>query len=302
MARDLKNTNGNTYVNDPESGAEMARLLDQDRTLTACMGGLFPGLDDSSLERIVDVLDIACGPGGWAQEIAFAYPQMEVTGIDISKAMIEHARQQARIQHLENAHFQVMDVTAPLNFPDASFDLVNARLLGGFMLTRHWESLVRECWRILRPGGILRLTETDTWGITNSLAAQQLLDLANRASAFTGHSFDPGGHTLGITPMLERLLVKSGFQDIQTKSYAINFSNGAAAYKSIYANFRSFLKLMQPFLLRVRSALPEAGIPDQEGLNHLYEQMLVEMLEDNFVGIFYLLSVWGMKPETEAAG
>ena len=34
----------NSYINDPESGAEMARLLDQDRTVTNAMGGLLPEL------------------------------------------------------------------------------------------------------------------------------------------------------------------------------------------------------------------------------------------------------------------
>jgi len=33
---------GNVYFNDPESGAEMARLLDQDHLITKGMGGLFP--------------------------------------------------------------------------------------------------------------------------------------------------------------------------------------------------------------------------------------------------------------------
>src|SRR6266699_2543618 len=110
MASELKNTNDeNTYVNDPESGAEMLRLLDQDRTLTRCMGGLLA--EQSGVEGLQDVLDIACGPGGW-------------------------------------------------------FDLVNARTIAGFMRTSDWPALVQECVRILRPGGILRFTETDLWGKT----------------------------------------------------------------------------------------------------------------------------------------
>ena len=32
---------GNVYISDPESGAEMARLIDQDRLITNGMGGLF---------------------------------------------------------------------------------------------------------------------------------------------------------------------------------------------------------------------------------------------------------------------
>src|SRR5690242_15800494 len=110
-----------TYLNDPESAAEMARLLEQGRLLTACMGGVFPE-QRGNLSGIHDVLDVACGPGGWALEVASAYPQMQVTGFDISRAMIEYATLQASLQHLENARFEVLDATAPLPFADASFD------------------------------------------------------------------------------------------------------------------------------------------------------------------------------------
>ena len=59
----------NVYFNDPESGAEMARLIDQDRLITRCMGGLLPerSNDFSGIHR---VLDIGCGPGGWVLELA----------------------------------------------------------------------------------------------------------------------------------------------------------------------------------------------------------------------------------------
>jgi tRNA G46 methylase TrmB len=49
-----------------------ARLMIQDRLLTKGMGGLFPERADlSNLHRI---LDIGCGPGAWALDMADAYP------------------------------------------------------------------------------------------------------------------------------------------------------------------------------------------------------------------------------------
>lgn len=303
MAHDPDTRTKNTYLNDPESGAEMARLLDQDHTLTTCMGGLLPEQSTTTLETLRDVLDIACGPGGWVQEVAFAHPHIEVTGIDISHAMIEHAGMQANIQHLENAHFEVMDATGPLAFPDGAFDLVNARTIAGFMLTSAWPTLVQECIRLLRPGGILRLTETDIWGISNKPAFVTLMTHSYRAIWLGGHSFDPSGHTFGVTPMLERLLAGAGLQNIRSRAHAINFSSGALAHQAMYQNFRVFFKLVEPFVLKAHRAFPEAGLPDQEELDHLYEQMLLEMIEDDFVGIFYLLTVWGVKPpETGTAG
>src|SRR5580700_2749935 len=69
------------YVIDTESAAEMARLVNQSRILTEGMGGFFPGQFDTT--NIHDVLDIACGPGGWANDVAQSFPHMRVTGVDI---------------------------------------------------------------------------------------------------------------------------------------------------------------------------------------------------------------------------
>ncbi|GCE20642.1 hypothetical protein KDK_44420 [Dictyobacter kobayashii] len=112
------------------------------------------------------MLDIACGPGGWALDLAFARPDMEVIGIDISQTMITYATASANSQDLRNISFDVMDTTQRLDFPDHSFDLVNGRLLSSFLRKDAWVGLFQECKRILRPGGVLRITETDNGGIT----------------------------------------------------------------------------------------------------------------------------------------
>jgi ubiquinone/menaquinone biosynthesis C-methylase UbiE len=284
----------NTYLNDPESGGEMARLLDQDRTLTAAMGGLLPERDD--IEQMRDVLDVACGPGGWVQELAFSYPHLEVTGIDISKAMIEYAQMQSRTRHLENATFVIMDATMPLDFMDNSFDLVNARTIAGFMKKRAWPDVIGECVRVLRPGGVLRMTETDLWGTTNSPAFSTLLDLSYQAIWLDEHSFDASRHSFGITSLLERFQREAGLEDIDHRAHAVNFSSGAPAYQAMYNNFQVFFKLIQPFMLRIRDTFADSGIPPQEELDRLYMQMLQEMIEPDFAGIFYLLTVWGRRP------
>src|SRR5690349_18746328 len=109
------------YLIDTESSAEKARLMQQGRLLTKTMGGLLP--EQRDLTRFRRVLDVACGPGEWALDLAFAYPEIEVIGIDISQQMIEVAREQARIQGIENIQFHEMDATKPLDFPDNYFDL-----------------------------------------------------------------------------------------------------------------------------------------------------------------------------------
>jgi hypothetical protein len=164
------------------------------------------------------------------------------------------------------------------------------------MLTSDWPGLVQEGMRVLRPGGMLRLTETDLWGTTNSPAVATLSDVTMLAISLAGHCFDHSGHTYGITPMLERLLSRAGCQQIGTRAHAINFSAGTPTHGAMYQNFRVFYKLVQPFLLKMGREHPQADIPSQEEIDRLYEQVLVEMLSDDFVGLFYLLTAWGTKP------
>src|SRR4051812_31221494 len=51
------------------------------------------------------VLDLGCGPGLWALELA---PQVgHVTGIDIAPAFIEYANEQAQHKNIQNVEFEV---------------------------------------------------------------------------------------------------------------------------------------------------------------------------------------------------
>ena len=103
---------------------------------------------------------------------------------------IEYARSLARVQGLENAAFVVMDVTQPLDFPDDSFALVNGRLLMSCLSSEAWPFLVRECLRVTRPRGIIRLTDCER-GLSTSPALEELTAWATLALKMAGHSFSP---------------------------------------------------------------------------------------------------------------
>jgi hypothetical protein len=49
------------------------------------------------------------------------------------KTDIEYATSLAEAQDLSTLQFRVMDATQPLDFPDSTFDLVNGRILMGFL-------------------------------------------------------------------------------------------------------------------------------------------------------------------------
>src|SRR5207248_7505587 len=92
--------------------------------------------------QLRQILDVGCGPGGWVLDVAFALPDAEVAGVDISRPMIDYAHARAMTQCLPNASFEVMDMTQPLDFPDGAFDLVNARSLCGVLRRDAWPAFM----------------------------------------------------------------------------------------------------------------------------------------------------------------
>ncbi len=282
----------NTYPIDPEHVGELARLMQQDRLLTEAMGGLLPE-EGISLPETGRVLDLACGPGGWALELAFRFPKAEILGVDISPQVIEYARAQAWSRGLSNVSFQVMDVMEPLAFPDGSFDLINGRLLCGFMFPSAWPRLVQDCFRLLRPGGVLRLTETEG-PLTSSVATERYLHLIWRALQQAGQSCSPDGRHIGITPVLPRLVRQAGFQEVQLRATAIDWSMGTDMYYPVFKDHLIAMDLLQPFLVKMQLA-------SKEELERLYQQALAEMQQEDFGAVWTLLTVWGRKPAPATA-
>ena len=277
----------NTYFIDAENAAEMARLTNQDRLVTKSMGGLFPERLD--LTRIHDILDIGCGPGGWILDVAREYPEKQVVGIDISTLMVEYARYQAYIQGLNNISFRVMNALEPLDFRDSSFDMVNVRFISGFMPPVVWSRLMQECLRIMRPGGVVRLTEPE-YPLSNSLMVEKLGALLTKAMQVAGQSFSPDGRHAGMTPMLGRFLRDAGCQDIQKAAYVLDSSMGTEEHLSQYQNTMVFLKLVQPFIIKME-------LITQEEVDQLYQRALTEMMSDDYCSLWYFLSAWGVKPQ-----
>src|SRR5438105_446444 len=221
----------NTYILGHTS-AEMVRLTEQDRHFTEAMGGPLPEFTDlSSSHR---VLDVACGPGGWCLELAQAYPQMQVVGVDIDEGMIRYATEQAAAGRLDNVSFRTMNVLDPLDFPNGFFDLVNARFMVGFLPPKTWPTVLGEFMRITRSGGILHLTEQE-WTGCSSAAYETTQRLTFQASLRAGVNAFPGdARHVGITPRLQGFLQQAGCVNLQEAVYTLDFSAGTPAHLKVY--------------------------------------------------------------------
>jgi SAM-dependent methyltransferase len=100
------------------------------------------------------VLDAGCGGG--RNLIYFLRSGYNVCGIDLSREAIAHVRAlaSALAPHLPADNFRVEAIEA-MSFGDEGFDLVISSAVLHFARDEeHWQSMVREMWRVLKPGGV----------------------------------------------------------------------------------------------------------------------------------------------------
>jgi ubiquinone/menaquinone biosynthesis C-methylase UbiE len=273
------------YFIDAENAAEMARLTKQAQTLSEEIG-LFPSALD--LTGVHDILDVACGPGGWALEVARRFPEKQITGLDISRIMINYARYTSQSLDITNAQFLLGDATQALPFPDNSFDLVNTRLITGFMRTTTWQPLLQECLRILRPGGFFCMCESDCVGSTNSSAMARYGTLTSQFMRSKGQYFNSEGEMSGVAAVLPRLFVKVGYEHVQKEALVVDVSADQPAHESAHEDFKIFLKLLQPALVHSR-------LIEQQKVDRLYTQAMEEFSDDDFCLVTFLQRIWGQK-------
>ncbi|HMI82961.1 MAG TPA: class I SAM-dependent methyltransferase [Polyangiaceae bacterium] len=100
------------------------------------------------------VLDVACGTGVVA--LTAARLGAKVTGLDLTPALIAHAKENAALMKIE-ATWQEGDVEA-LPVADAKFDFVVSQF--GHMFAPRPELAVKEMLRALKPGGTIAFA---TW-------------------------------------------------------------------------------------------------------------------------------------------
>ncbi len=161
-------------------------------------------LDPQPGER---VLDIGCGPGLLAGELARAVgPEGEVAGIDLSENMLAMARElQSAVpesgQETAPVSFSLADA-CELPFPESSFDAVLSTQV--YEYVSDMPRALAEARRVLRNGGRLLILDTDwdslVWHATDEQLKARIL------TAWDEHLADPY-----LPRKLPRLLREAGF-------------------------------------------------------------------------------------------
>jgi ubiquinone/menaquinone biosynthesis C-methylase UbiE len=114
---------------------------------------LFAGRD----QRQLRLLDIGCGTGRFLDFVKQAWPRLQVVGLDMSDAYIRHAKQHLR--RWSRTSFVVGKAEA-IPLPDNSQDAVTSIFLFHELPPKVRRSALRECGRVLKPGGRLILQDS----------------------------------------------------------------------------------------------------------------------------------------------
>lgn len=166
------------------------------------------------------VLEIGSGNGGAAVYLA-ASTGARATGLDNNEAAIERATALAKKKGVgDRVHFRCGDATRPLPFTENTFDAVFAN--DTFSLLPDRLGLLRQCHRVLRPGG--RLLFTDPMVLVGIVTSDELVVRTWAGSA----CLIPRGEN-------ENLLRLAGFELLSyedlTESVVIVARRQAAAYE-----------------------------------------------------------------------
>jgi ubiquinone/menaquinone biosynthesis C-methylase UbiE len=149
-----------------------------------------------------DVLDVGCGPGYLACEIAARVgARGSVHGVDSSRSMLATATRRSAGEQAASVFLVVGDALR-LPFPDGSFDAVTATQV--YEYVPDISGALTEARRVLRPGGRLLVLDTDwdsvVWHSSDPARMRRVL------TAWDEHVADPH-----LPRRIGRLLTDAGF-------------------------------------------------------------------------------------------
>ncbi|OKH26064.1 SAM-dependent methyltransferase [Hydrococcus rivularis NIES-593] len=171
-------------------------------------------LDWSKVRTAENILDVGCGIGGSTLYLAKKF-NAQATGITLSPAQAARATQRAQEFNLEETvRFQVADAQN-MPFEDNNFDLVWSLESGEHMADK--SKFLRECYRVLKPGGTLILV---TWchRPTNSLAGELTSDEQRHLEEIYRVYRLP--YVISL-PEYEAIALSCGFRDLHSDDWSM---------------------------------------------------------------------------------
>lgn len=210
---------------------------------------------EAGLRPGMTVLDLACGPGFTACELAkFVGEEGYVAGVDINEELIAVAHQAKASEGVENLALSSGNVYE-LTLPENSFDFVYARFV--FQHLENPELALSNVWKVLKPGGVLCILDIDDNWTSFSPESKAFVKFIRKAGA--GQKRKGGNRLIGS--QLFGLLSKAGYSNVSTKIHPITSEDiGVKYFLGVAVLFRvmmlnKFQKLLAlPQLAKIKKA------------------------------------------------
>ena len=276
------------YINDTESAGELSRIDHQAGLITQAIGYLPHELRGIHFKKI---LDLGCGSGRWALDMAYHYPDAEIIGVDTSKLLVEYGRARATTTKRDNLTFMEFDaLKGHLDAPGkGSYDLVNLRFAVAWARgLDQWTMLLNRCHELNSIGGYTVVTEGE--GLyTSSLALRRLYEIIVQALGRGGYGLFPSEHDTGIAAHLGALLTLSGFSEVGVEGGAIDFSfYNQEANMAWRRSFQALITESSTFFITM-------GVTTAEELAELSVRVCSELYQETFCGVGSLFTFYGMR-------
>ncbi len=158
---------GSGQIYSPGKGAAAAGLDGRGVLLARLVKERFPDINPRR------ILDLGCGMGMSSHGVARKFPQAEVHGIDVAPGLLRFAHLFAEEQGTA-IHYKQRDAAAT-GYPDGHFDLVVSSILFHETNQEKLPAILRECRRVLAPGGAMFHLDVATQ-VANQGAADQIMN------------------------------------------------------------------------------------------------------------------------------
>lgn len=275
------------YPAPTDSAAELKRLYDQNGLLSPSLEPLLPtgplaGFLNNSHSLNQGVLDIACGPGGWAHEIAHRCPDIRVMGFDISENMIAFAQNRAKKEHLKNARFRVFDLREISEIEDGPFDFIHCRLVLWFLSREEAVQLCRGIVKLLTPTGIVRLVEGFELATNSNALKQWTQALMETMAKKKGTSSN--ANSLHNSFLLGTFLQEAGFEHRWETAHIVHYSYGSSQHSH-------YLLDAEKLMLTMHAEIEEHALPN-DALARLEEQVMRDVRSPEFFAQQTYSSYW----------